>query len=82
MAAKRKPTRTKTVKLEDYTPLEIHAIQIREYYLALCKAGFKADSALTLCTDKAGWPDWFVPNVPDFDPENPDHTPYEDEEDD
>lgn len=82
MAQRKKPSRVKTVKLEDYTPLEIHAIQIREYYLALCKAGFRSDAALTLCTDRMGWPDWFLPNVPDHDPINPDHTPYEDEEDD
>lgn len=80
--AKKKPSRVKTVRLEDYTPLEIHAIQIREYYLALCKAGFRSDAALTLCTDKMGWPEWFVPNMPEHDPINPDHTPYEDEEDD
>lgn len=82
MAQRKKPSRVKTVKLEDYTPLEIHAIQIREYYLALCKAGFRSDAALTLCTDKMGWPEWFVPNMPEHDPINPDHTPYEDEEDD
>ena len=82
MAQRKKPSRVKTVKLEDYTPLEIHAIQIREYYLALCKAGFRSDAALTLCTDRMGWPEWFVPNLPEHDPINPDHTPYEDEEDD
>ena len=82
MAQRKKPSRVKTVKLEDYTPVEIHAIQIREYYLALCKAGFRSDAALTLCTDKMGWPEWFVPNMPEHDPINPDHTPYEDEEDD
>ena len=82
MAAKRKPSRVKTVKLEDYTPLEIHAIQVREYYLALRKAGFKPDEALGVCTDKMGWPDWFLPTLPEHDPVNPDHTPYEDEDDD
>jgi hypothetical protein len=29
-----------------------------------------------------GWPDWFLPNVPDHIYNNPDHTPYEDEDDD
>lgn len=57
--AKKKPQKVKTVRVEDYTPLEIHAIQIREYYLALRKSGFEAAAALTLCTDQAGWPDWF-----------------------
>ena len=59
MAARRKPQRVKTVRSEDFTPLEIHAIQIREYYLALRRAGFKSDEALGLCTDRLGWPDWF-----------------------
>lgn len=79
MAKKRK---VKTVELQDYTPLEIHAIQIREYYLALRRAGFPADQALGVCTDRMGWPDWFVPDVPDFDPINPDHSPYEEDDDD
>ena len=63
--AKKKPSRVKTVKLEDYTPLEIHAIQVREYYLALRKAGFRPDEALGVCTDRMGWPDWFLPELPD-----------------
>ena len=82
MAAKRKPPRVKTVRSEDFTPLEIHAIQIREYYLALRREGFKPDESLGLCTDRLGWPDWFLPNLPDFDPANPDHTPYEEDDDD
>lgn len=80
--AKKKQRRVKTVELEDYTPLEIHAIQIREYYLALRKAGFPVDQALGVCTDRAGFPEWFLPDVPDFDPINPDHSPYDDEDDD
>ena len=59
MAAKKKPARVKTVRSEDFTPLEIHAIQIREFYLALRRAGFKPDEALGVCTDRMGWPDWF-----------------------
>lgn len=61
--AKKKPTRVKTVSSADFTPLEIHAIQIREYYLALRKAGFSVDGAQYLCSASAGWPDWF--NLPD-----------------
>ena len=79
MAKKRK---VKTVELQDYTPLEIHAIQIREYYLALRRAGFPTDQALGVCTDRMGWPNWFVPDVPDFDPINPDPSPYEEDDDD
>lgn len=63
MAPRKKPQRTKTVRVEDYTPLEIHAIQVREWYLALRKAGFDSASCLTLCVDPQGWPDWFgLPN--------------------
>lgn len=61
--ANRKSHRVKTVSTADYTPLEIHAIQIREYYLALRKAGFSVDAAQYLCSASAGWPDWF--NLPD-----------------
>ena len=61
--AKRKPVKVKTVNSADFTPLEIHAIQIREYYLALRKAGFSVDGAQYLCAASAGWPDWF--NLPD-----------------
>ena len=61
--AKRKAQSVKTVNSADYTPLEIHAIQIREYYLALRKAGFSVDAAQYLCAASAGWPDWF--NLPE-----------------
>ena len=43
--AKRKPVKVKTVNSADFTPLEIHAIQIREYYLALRKAGFSVEAS-------------------------------------
>ena len=61
--AKRKQSKVKTVNSADFTPLEIHAIQIREYYLALRKSGFSVDAAQYLCAASAGWPDWF--NLPD-----------------
>ena len=57
--AKKRPIRPKVVQRDDLTPLEIHAIQIREYYTALRKAGFDPGQCLTLCTDQNGWPDWF-----------------------
>ena len=66
--AKRKAQSVKTVNSADYTPLEIHAIQIREYYLALRKAGFSVDAAQYLCAASAGWPDWF--NLPEKDIED------------
>jgi hypothetical protein len=79
MAARRKPQKVKTVRYEDYTPLEIHAIQIREFYLALRKAGFAPDMAMGLCTDSQGWPDWF--KLPAKEPEDI-GTIIDDEDDD
>ena len=61
--AKKKRQAVKTVNSADFTPLEIHAIQIREYYLALRKAGFSVEASQYLCSASAGWPDWF--NLPD-----------------
>lgn len=58
MAAKKRK-QIKVVNSVDYTPLEIHAIQIREFYTALRKAGFDASQSLTLCVMQDGWPDWF-----------------------
>lgn len=80
--AKKKSHRNKLVSRDDFTPLEVHAIQIREYYLALRKAGFDVEAAQYLCAASAGWPDWFTPNTPDWNPDNPDHTAWEDEDDD
>ena len=77
--AKRKAQSVKTINSADYTPLEIHAIQIREYYLALRKAGFSVDAAQYLCAASAGWPDWF--NLPEKDIEDI-GTIIDDEDDD
>lgn len=60
MAKKRKAKKVKTVRRDDLTPLEIHAIQIREFYTALRKAGFSCEQSLTLSTMQDAWPDWFV----------------------
>ena len=78
MTAK-KPRRVKTVRYEDYTPLEIKAIQVREWYLALVKAGFKPDIAMTLCVMQEGHPDWFA--IPTPEPEDI-GTVFDDDEDD
>jgi hypothetical protein len=53
---------------------------LREFYLSLRRAGFPVDQALGMC-DKNVFPDWLAPSSPDFDPVNPDHDPYEDEDD-
>jgi hypothetical protein len=80
--ATKKTRKVRTVAVNDFTPLEIHAIQIHEYYLALRRAGFTVDAALYASTAGSSHPDWFVPNMPDHDPSNPNFTPYEDEDDD
>lgn len=80
MAAKKKPSRVKTVRFEDYTPLEIRAIQIREWYIALRKAGFPVDIAITLCVDPSGQPEWF--DLPKKESEDIGRAPYYDDEED
>lgn len=62
------------------TKLDTYAISLREFYLSLRRAGFPVDQALGMC-DKNSFPDWLIPSNPDFDPKNPNHTPYEDDED-
>ena len=55
-----------TVRDEELSPLDIHAIQLNELYKSLRKAGFPVDICLTLVTDKGAHPDWFY-KVPDLD---------------
>jgi hypothetical protein len=78
---KRKITRRKgKFKHEEVlTRLDAYAISVREYYLSLRRAGFPVDQALGMC-DRNTFPDWLIPTSPDFDPVNPDHDPYEDED--
>lgn len=64
---------------EVLTRLDAYAISVREYYLSLRRAGFPVDQALGMC-DKNTFPDWLIPTSPDFNPVNPDHDPYEDED--
>lgn len=67
--------RKRVTELEDYTPLEIHAMQVNEYYKALRKAGFPVDQALAIVSDRNSFPDWMIPEPSDI----PHH--YEDDED-
>jgi hypothetical protein len=69
------------VKEDYYTPLENYCISLNEYYKALRKAGFSVDICMAMIMDKASYPDWILPKPIDFDPNNPDFTPYEDDED-
>jgi len=71
------------VKIQDdyYTPLESYCIGLNTYYTALRKAGFSVDIALAMIQDTSSYPDWILPKPVDFDPDNPNFTPYEDDED-
>ena len=68
----------KVDKIEDYTPLEIHAIQVNEYYKALRKAGFAVDMALAIVSDRNSYPDWMIPEPSDI----PHHYTDDDEDED
>jgi hypothetical protein len=78
---KRKITRRKGKYQHEQvlTRLDSYAISVREYYLSLRRAGFPVDQAMGMC-DKNTFPDWLTPTTPDFNPVNPDHDPYEDED--
>jgi hypothetical protein len=67
MATSRKKPfkKVSTVRDEELTPLDIHAIQLHEYYKALRRAGFAVDIAIGLITDQSSHPSWFK-LVPDL----------------
>ena len=71
MPPKKKPGRKATTKWQGMTPLEVHAIQIHEFYKTLRNAGFPVDVAMTLSTDPTAQPEWFAA-MPDFEIEEED----------
>ena len=77
MATKKKPSQD---TFEGYTPLEQYCIGLSEFYKALRKAGFPSDMAFGIILERSAYPDWLLPVPIDFDPNNPDHMPYEDDE--
>ena len=66
MAAKKKAVvkPVKTVKNEDYSALEMYAISMHEYFLALKAAGFPESMALTLLMDTDSHPEWMLTKPP------------------
>ena len=62
MTARKK--RVITVKDERYTPLEMYAISINEYYKALRKAGFSIELSLGILEIRSAYPDWLLPEIP------------------
>lgn len=59
------PRKPRTVKDEELTALDIHSIQLYEFYKSLRRAGFDSSTALGLITDKDCHPHWFSTATPD-----------------
>lgn len=78
LAAKRraKAAQAKRDKREPLTPLDVWAINVHETYLAMMRQGFSSEQAMDYITQT-----FHKPSLPDWSPINPDHSPYEDEED-
>ena len=75
LAAKRKRKEAAARRTGDpLKPIDIWAAQIVECYEALIRAGYGEDRARWYIEEKMRLPEWI--------PVNPDHTPYEDEEED
>lgn len=81
VAPRKKPvrqTKVRTVKVDDYSPLELYCIAVNEYFKALRVAGFSEGIAITMIQDKNSYPDWIIPDLPNkIDP-----LKYVDDEDD
>ena len=69
------------VQDDTYSPLEQYCITLNEYWKALKRSGFTDSIAMALLMDRDSYPDWILPKPVDFDPDNPDFSPYEDDED-
>ena len=75
LAAKRKRKEAAAKRAgEPLKPIDIWAAQIVECYEALIRAGYGEDKARWYIEEKMRLPEWI--------PVNPEHTPYEDEEED
>jgi hypothetical protein len=59
---RKKPAkRVVTVKEDDYTALEVHAIKLNELYKAFRKAGFNSEQCMWLITEPGALPEWLQP---------------------
>jgi hypothetical protein len=75
LAAKRKRKESAALRTgEPLKPIDIWAAQIVECYEALVRAGYGEDKARWYVEEQMRLPEWL--------PVNPDHSPYEDEEED
>ena len=74
---KSKAARAKRDKREPLTPMDVWAIEVHESFLALTRQGFTAEQAMDYITST-----FHKPSMPEWEIGNPDHTPYDDEDDD
>jgi len=72
--------RRKVIDVTDYSALDQYCIGLNEYYRSLRRASFSVDHALYLITAPATYPATILP-APNWLPDNPDFSPYEDDED-
>jgi len=62
----------KVIDLDTYSKLDAYSI-----YKSLRRAGFAIDICLAIISDRATYPDWLLPALPN----KIDSIPYEDDED-
>ena len=72
-----KEAAAKRDRREPLTPLDIWAIFVVEAYQALLRQGFTKEMAMDYITST-----FHMPQIPDWSHENPNHSPYEDEDED
>ena len=72
-----KAARAKRDKREPLTPMDVWAIEVHEAYLALTRQGFTPEMAMDYITST-----FHRPALPDWSVDNPDQSPFEDEDDD
>jgi hypothetical protein len=70
-------TRKKVIDLDTYSKLDAYSIAMHEFYKSLRRAGFAVDLSLAIISDRATYPDWLLPALPN----KIDSLPYEDDED-
>jgi hypothetical protein len=70
-------TRKKVIDLDTYSKLDAYSIAMHEFYKSLRRAGFAVDLSLAIISDRATYPDWLLPSIPN----KIDSIPFEDDED-
>ncbi len=68
-----KESAAKRSKREFLTPIDMWAAEIVEVYEALVRAGYGEDKARWYVEEQMRLPEWMIPN--------PDHSPFEEDED-